>query len=158
MLHLFVYFISNDASVSAATPDWCAVFSCFTYPKWKVFFLQSWMKVRLLLLLNITDRNQTSRNGRVSTHSDVQHGSANWQASFSGRGNVWKKLPFLGHIAKKFRRPIILQLNIEGLTANKINVLYYLALHPETLVILLQETHCTDAEKLVLPSYELAGS
>ena len=28
----------------------------------------------------------------------------------------------------------------------------------ETLVILLQETHCTDAEKLVLPNYQLAGS
>ena len=28
----------------------------------------------------------------------------------------------------------------------------------EALVILLQETHCTDAEKLVLPSYQVAGS
>ena len=28
----------------------------------------------------------------------------------------------------------------------------------EALVILLQETHCTDAEKLVLPNYQLAGS
>ena len=28
----------------------------------------------------------------------------------------------------------------------------------EALVILLQETHCTDAEKLVLPSYRLSGS
>ena len=28
----------------------------------------------------------------------------------------------------------------------------------EALVILLQKTHCTDAEKLVLPSYQLAGS
>ena len=28
----------------------------------------------------------------------------------------------------------------------------------EAPVILLQETHCTDAEKLVLPSYQLAGS
>ena len=38
------------------------------------------------------------------------------------------------------------------------NVLHYLALQSEALVILLQETHCTDAEKLVLPSYQLAGS
>ena len=28
----------------------------------------------------------------------------------------------------------------------------------EALVILLQETHCIDAEKLVLPNYQLAGS
>ena len=28
----------------------------------------------------------------------------------------------------------------------------------EALVILLQETHCTDAEKLVLPNYQLTGS
>ena len=47
---------------------------------------------------------------------------------------------------------------MEGLTANKMNVLYYLALQFETLVILLQETHCTDAEKLVLKNYQLAGS
>ena len=32
------------------------------------------------------------------------------------------------------------------------------AMQFETLVILLQETHCTDAEKLVLPNYQLAGS
>ena len=78
--------------------------------------------------------------------------------SFSGRGNVKIKLPFSGHIANKFRRPTILQLNIEGLTASKMNVLYHLAMQSEALVILLQETHCTDAEKLVLPNYQLAGS
>ena len=38
------------------------------------------------------------------------------------------------------------------------NVLYHLAMQSEALVILLQETHCTDAEKLVLPHYQLAGS
>ena len=38
------------------------------------------------------------------------------------------------------------------------NVLHHLSLLSEALVILLQETHCTDAEKLVLPSYQLAGS
>ena len=90
--------------------------------------------------------------------SDVQCGSANWQTSFSGRGNVKIKLPFSGHIANKFRRPTILQLNIEGLTASKMNVLHHLAIQSEALVILLHETHCTDAEKLVLPNYQLAGS
>ena len=106
----------------------------------------------------MTDRNQTYQNGRVSTHSDVQCGSANQQTSFSGRVNAWIKLPFSGHIANKFRRPTILQLNIEGLTASKMNVLHHLAVQSEALVILLQETHCTDAEKLVLPYYQLAGS
>ena len=67
-------------------------------------------------------------------------------------------MPFSGNIANKFRRPTILQLNIEGLTATKMNVLHYLALQFETLVILLQETHCTDVEKLVLPSFQLTGS
>ena len=106
----------------------------------------------------MTDRNRTYQNGRVSTHSDVQCGSANRQTSFSGRGNVKIKLIFSGHIANKFRRPTFLQLNIEGLTASKMNVLHHLALQSEALVILLQETHCTDAEKLVLPNYQLAGS
>ena len=68
------------------------------------------------------------------------------------------KLPFSGHIANKFRRPTILQLNIEDLTASKMNVLHHLAMQSEALVILLQETYCTDAEKLVLPNYQLAGS
>ena len=49
-------------------------------------------------------------------------------------------------------------MNIEGLTASTINVLHYLVLQFEALVILQQETHCTDAEKLVLPNYQLAGS
>ena len=110
------------------------------------------------LVLKMTDRNRTYQNGRVSIHSDVQCGSANRQTFFSGRGNARMKLPFSGHIANKFRRPTILQLNIEGLTASKMNVLHHLATQAEALVILLQETHCTDAEKLVLPNCQLAGS
>ena len=106
----------------------------------------------------MTDRNRTYQNKRVSTHSDIQCGSANRQTSFSGRGNVRIKLPFSGHIANKFRRPTILQLNIKGLTASKMNVLHHLALQSEALVILLQETHCINAEKLVFPNYQLAGS
>ena len=122
------------------------------------FFSQSGPQVSLFLVLKMTNQNQTCRKKRVSTHSDVQRGSANRQMSFSGRENAWIKLFFSGHIANKFRRPAILQLNIKGLTASKMNVLHYLALQPEAIVILLQETHCTDAKKLVLPSYQLAGS
>ena len=106
----------------------------------------------------MTDRNRTYQNGRVSTHSDFQRGSASRQTSFSGRGNARIKLPFSWHIDNKFRRPTIFQLNIEGLTASKINVLHHLAMQSEAFVILLQETHCTDAEKLVLSNYQLAGS
>ena len=69
-----------------------------------------------------------------------------------------RKLPFSGHITKKFRRHTILQLNIEGLTASKMTVLQHLSEQLEALVILLQGTHCTSAEKLVIRNYELAGS
>ena len=65
-----------------------------------------------------------------------------------------KNCPFQGTLPTSSE----VQLNIEGLTASKMNVLHYFALQSEALVILLQETHCTDAEKLVLPSYQLAGS
>ena len=73
------------------------------------------------------------------------------------QNNAWKKLIFSGHITNKFRRPTVLQLNIEDLTASKMNFLHYLALQSEALAILLQETHCTDPENLVLPSYQLSG-
>ena len=107
-------------------------------------FLAAWAVSQLLLSI-MTDQNQTCQNGRGSTHSDVQRGSANRQTSFSGRGDAWIKLPFSGHIANKFQRPTIFQLNIEDLTASNMNVLHYLALQSEALVILLQKTHCTDA-------------
>ena len=96
--------------------------------------------------------------GRISIHSDVQRGSTSRQKSFSGRGSARIKLPFSGYIANKFRGPTILQLNIEGLTVSKMNVLYHLTMQSETVVILLQETHCINTEKLVLPNYQLAGS
>ena len=38
------------------------------------------------------------------------------------------------------------------------NVLHHLAMQSKALVILLQETHCTYAQKLVLRNYQLAGS
>ena len=91
----------------------------------------------------MSDRNQICQNGRVSTHRDVQPGPANRPMSFSERGDACgSNLPFSGHIVNTFRRPTILQLNIEGLIACKINVLQHLAVQHEALVILLQETHC----------------
>ena len=44
----------------------------------------------------MTDRNQNCQNEKVSIQSDVQRGSANWQMSFSGRGNAWKNCSFQG--------------------------------------------------------------
>ena len=54
--------------------------------------------------------------------------------------------------------PRILQLNTEGLTSSKIDVIEHLANTTKALIILLQETHCITADKLVLPNFELAGS
>ena len=106
------------------------------------------LKVSLMLC-----GNQMCPPRRVSTYSDVQ-GPSNQQMSFSGRNNecVAHKLTFSEHIIKKFRGPSILQLNIEGLTASKMNVLHHLATQLEAFVILLQETHC-----IVLSNYQLAG-
>jgi len=54
--------------------------------------------------------------------------------------------------------PSLLQLNIEGLTANKISVIGQLAYKNKTLITVLQETHCTTADKLVIPNFSLAES
>ena len=51
-----------------------------------------------------------------------------------------------------------LQLNIEGITANKICVLSQLTTRSSVHVILLQETHRTNADRLVIPHFSLAGS
>ena len=103
----------------------------------------------------MTDRNQICRPGRVSTLPDAQPRPTNRQTFFSGRGDICSAS---GHIVNKFRRPAILQLNIEGLTASKMNILHHLAVQFEALIILLQETHCAFIDKLVFPGFALAGS
>jgi len=45
-----------------------------------------------------------------------------------------------------------------GFTASKISVIEQLAYKNKALVIVLQETHCTTADKLVIPNFSLAGS
>ena len=99
----------------------------------------------------MTDRNQICPNSWTSTVADVLARPCRWQTPFSGRRDASKR------IVNKFRRPAILQLNIEGLTASNMCILYHLAALREALVILLQETHCTSAQRLVLPDYQLAG-
>ena len=69
-------------------------------------------------------------------------------------GNV----PLSGHIVNKCQTPAVLQLNIKGLTASKMNLLNHLPVQYEALVILLQETHCTCSDKLTIPGFALAGS
>ena len=54
--------------------------------------------------------------------------------------------------------PNTLQLNIQGITANKICVLSQLTTRYSVHVILLQETPCTSADRLVIPNFSLAGS
>jgi len=58
------------------------------------------------------------------------------------------------------RRPKtrILQLNTEGLTANKISIIEQLAYKNKAFMIILQETHCATADRLVIPKFSLAGS
>ena len=73
---------------------------------------------------------------------------------------TWKgsPSPLSGHIVNKFRRPAVLKLNIEGLATSKMNVLHHVAVQYEALVILLQKSHCTCADKLTIPDFTLAGS
>ena len=48
--------------------------------------------------------------------------------------------------------PKVLQLNIEGLTPNKMSILSQLATRYKAFVILLQETHCTSADRCCSPT------
>jgi len=68
---------------------------------------------------------------------------------FSGRGS---------RNAAEDPQPNILQLNTEGLTANKISIIDQLAYNNKAFTIVLQETHSTTADKLVIPSFSLAES
>ena len=108
----------------------------------------------LVCFSEMSDRNRTCQPERVTPHPNIQPGPTTRQTPFSGRSDV----PLSGHTVNKFRRPAVLQPNIEGLTASKMNVLHHLAVQYEALVILPQETHCTSANKLTIPGFALAGS
>ena len=58
----------------------------------------------------------------------------------------------------KYLQPAMLQLNIEETTTSKICMVERLAQKTKALIILLQETHCTCIDKLVIPNLALAGS
>ena len=85
----------------------------------------------------------------AATHTGcVRHGVGH-QTSFSGRGS---------RNAAEDLRPNILQLNTEGLTADKISVIEQLAYKNKAFIIVLRETRCTTAVELVIPNFSLAGS
>ena len=54
--------------------------------------------------------------------------------------------------------PAILQLNVEGLTRPKCDVIQKIAMNNSIAVILLQETHATNDDKITIYSYSLIGS
>ena len=66
--------------------------------------------------------------------------------------------PFSGWavLAVESARVNILQLNVEGITSSKLNIIEQLVSKRAVRLILLQETHSTNAAKLVLPNYKLA--
>ena len=71
----------------------------------------------------------------------------------TSRWNGGYKMSFSGHGTNTslYQRPTILQLNIKDLTTSKIGVIEQLASKHQALAVLLLETHCHNAEKLVLP-------
>jgi len=61
-------------------------------------------------------------------------------------------------LLKTTQDPSILQLNTERLITNKITVIEQLAFKNKDFIVVLQETHCTTADKLVIPNFPLVGS
>ena len=53
--------------------------------------------------------------------------------------------------------PVLLHLNVEGLTARKICVVSQLATRCKALVIIIQETHCSNADQQVISHFTLVG-
>jgi len=70
--------------------------------------------------------------------------------AFSGRGST--------NAAEDDPRQSILQLDTKRLAAIKTTVIEQLAYKNKTFIIVLQETHCTTADKLVISNFSLAGS
>jgi len=91
-----------------------------------------------------------SSNAFQNCHHESNHCYSRWMCSFSGHGSR--------NAAEDESRPNIFPLNTEGLTENKISVIEQLAYKNKAFIISLQETHCTTADKLVIPNFSLAGS
>ena len=90
----------------------------------------------LVRVSKISDRNRTCQSGRETPHLDVQPMPTTQQMPFSGRGNV----PLLGHSVKKFRRPAVLQVSIEGLTEAKLKLSQFLQCLTSNLVSVIKQS------------------
>ena len=101
-----------------------------------------------MALLHDIQPNLSIESNTATRTRCVRHGVGH-KTLFSGCGSR--------NVAKD-PRPSIFQLNTEGLTENKISVIEQLAYKNKAFIIVLQETHCTTADKLVIPNFSLAGS
>jgi len=81
----------------------------------------------------------------TATHAGCVQCGMGQATPFSGRGSC--------NAAEDDPRPIILQLHIEGLTDYKISVIEQLAYKNKAFIIVLQETYCITADKLVIPNF-----
>ena len=99
--------------------------------------------------LEMLTKSVTMRATTATRTGCVQHG-------------MGQTMPFSGHVsinaAEDDPRPKILQLNTERFTDNKISVTEQLTYENTAFIIVLQETHCITADKLVIPNFSLAGS
>jgi len=99
--------------------------------------------------LQMSTKPVTTRATTATRAGCVRHGMGH-NTPFSGRHSR--------NAAEDDPRPNTLQLNTQGLTANKISVIEQLAYKNKAFIIVLQETHCTTADKLVIPNFSPAGS
>ena len=103
----------------------------------------------------------------VATFPEILTKSVTMRATTATRAGCVQRgmgqtTPFLGrgsrNAAEDDPRPNILQLNTKGLTDNKISVIEQLAYKSKAFIMVLQETHCITADKLVIPNFSLDGS
>jgi len=107
------------------------------------------MALPVAAFLEMLTKSVSKRATNV-THAGCVQREMGQTTPFSGRGSR--------NAAEDDPRPNILQLNTEGLTDNKISVIELLAYKNKAFIIVLQETHCVTADKLVIPNFPLAGS
>ena len=120
-------------------------------------FSPPWLSVCLLLQLACQTKTESAKMEMYLPIPIFSPGFLIGKRSFQDGAMHMDKLSLFSVHCQTFRRPTILQLNIESLTPSKMNVLNHLAVQHETLVILPQETNCTSSEKLIFPSFALDG-
>jgi len=99
--------------------------------------------------LEMLTKSVTTRATTATRAGCVQRGMGH-TTPFSGRGNK--------NASEDDFRPNILQLNTEWLTEKKISIIEQLAYKNKAFIIVLQETHCTFADEILIPNFALTGS